>query len=61
MRLSCLAQLFLYGVTSVFRLCNKRSNTDMTAIATNIEINIKQLMFMTDVPGPRRADQFYLN
>jgi putative membrane protein len=40
---------------------NKPTDTAMTAIATNIEINIKQLLGMKDVPQPCRANGFYLN
>jgi putative membrane protein len=40
---------------------NKPTDTAMTAIATNIEINIKQLLGMNDVPRPCAADGFYLN
>ncbi|RCH53608.1 hypothetical protein DJ568_16815 [Mucilaginibacter hurinus] len=39
---------------------NKPTDTAMTAIATTIEINIKQLLQETDVPEPHQPDEFYL-
>ncbi|MBD1365121.1 hypothetical protein IDJ77_14980 [Mucilaginibacter sp. ZT4R22] len=39
---------------------NKPTDTAMTAIATTIEINIKQLLKETDVPNPHPANEFYL-
>jgi len=39
---------------------NKPTDTAMTAIATNIEINIRQLLNLGNVPEPHRPDGFYL-
>jgi putative membrane protein len=39
---------------------NKPTDTAVTAIATTIEINIKNLIGETDVPGPHQHDEFYL-
>lgn len=39
---------------------NKPTDTAMTAIATTIEINIKQLLNEPDVPAPHKPDGFYL-
>ena len=39
---------------------NKPTDTAMTAIATNIEINIKQLLNDNDVPQPHQPNDFYL-
>jgi putative membrane protein len=39
---------------------NKPTDTAMTAIATTIEINIKQLLKDTDIPNPHPANEFYL-
>ncbi|WP_237276301.1 bestrophin family protein [Tenacibaculum ovolyticum] len=38
---------------------NKPTDTAMTTIATNIEINIKQLLKETDVPQPYKLNKFY--
>ena len=38
---------------------NKPTDTAMTTIATNIEINIKQLLKETDVPNPLKPHNFY--
>lgn len=38
---------------------NEPTDTAMTTIATNIEINIKQLLGDTDVPEPLKAQSFY--
>lgn len=40
---------------------NKPTDTAMTAIATTIEINIKQLLNETDVPKPHQPDDYYLS
>jgi putative membrane protein len=40
---------------------NKPTDTAMTAIATTIEINIKQLLNETDVPAPHQPDDYYLS
>lgn len=40
---------------------NKPTDTAMTAIATNIEINLKQLLRLDGVPEPHRPEGFYLN
>jgi ion channel-forming bestrophin family protein len=40
---------------------NKPTDTAMTAIATTIEINIKQLIKETDVPETPRSNNYYLN
>jgi len=39
---------------------NKPTDTPVTAIARNIEINIKQLLDDTDVPEPHHPTDFYL-
>ena len=39
---------------------NKPTDTAMTAIATTIEINIRQLLDLGNVPEPHRPDGFYL-
>lgn len=39
---------------------NRPTDTAVTAIATTIEINIKQLLNETDVPKPHPSDEFYL-
>ena len=39
---------------------NKPTDTAMTAIATTIEINIKQLLNETDVPVPHQPNDYYL-
>jgi ion channel-forming bestrophin family protein len=39
---------------------NKPTDTAMTAIATNIEINLKQLIGEKEVPQPVSTDKFYL-
>lgn len=39
---------------------NKPTDTAMTAIATTIEINIKQLLKETEVPQPHQPEKFYL-
>jgi putative membrane protein len=39
---------------------NKPTDTAMTAIATNIEINIRQLIGDSNVPNPHQPDEFYL-
>jgi putative membrane protein len=39
---------------------NKPTDTAMTAIATTIEINIKQLLNETDVPQPHQPNDYYL-
>jgi putative membrane protein len=39
---------------------NMPTDTAMTAIATNIEINIKQLLNEKDVPQPHKPNDFYL-
>ena len=39
---------------------NKPTDTAVTAIARNIEINIKQLLNEGDVPQPLQSDNFYL-
>tara|TARA_R110001632_G_scaffold130459_2_gene244550 strand:- start:896 stop:1789 length:894 start_codon:yes stop_codon:yes gene_type:complete len=38
---------------------NKPTDTAMTAVATNIEINIKQLLDETDIPPPYQPNKFY--
>ena len=38
---------------------NKPTDTAMTTIATNIEINIKQLLKETDIPAPLKPKHFY--
>lgn len=38
---------------------NNPTDTPMTTIATNIEINIKQLLKEADVPKPLKPDGFY--
>jgi ion channel-forming bestrophin family protein len=38
---------------------NKPTDTAMTTIATNIEINIKQLLKETDIPKPLKPESFY--
>ena len=38
---------------------NKPTDTAMTTIATNIEINIKQLLNETDIPQPYQPNKFY--
>jgi len=38
---------------------NKPTDTAMTTIATNIEINIKQLLSETDIPHPYPRNKFY--
>jgi putative membrane protein len=38
---------------------NKPTDTAMTTIATNIEINIKQLLNEADIPKPFKSDGFY--
>jgi putative membrane protein len=38
---------------------NKPTDTAMTTIATNIEINIKQLLKESEVPQPLKPDSFY--
>jgi putative membrane protein len=40
---------------------NKPTDTAVTAIATTIEINIKQLLNETDVPVPHQPDDYYLS
>ena len=40
---------------------NKPTDTAMTAIATTIEINIKQLLNESDIPEPHKASDFYLS
>jgi putative membrane protein len=40
---------------------NKPTDTAMTAIATNIEINIKQLLNEMNVPEPHQPNDFYLS
>ena len=40
---------------------NKPTDTAMTAIATNIEINLKQLLKERNVPEPQQPNGFYLN
>jgi len=40
---------------------NRPTDTPMTAIAKNIEINIKQLLELEDVPEPLKPDGFYLS
>jgi putative membrane protein len=39
---------------------NKPTDTAMTAIATTIEINIKQLLKETEIPQPHKPEKFYL-
>ena len=39
---------------------NKPTDTAMTAIATNIEINIKQLLNEKEIPAGVKTDDFYL-
>jgi ion channel-forming bestrophin family protein len=39
---------------------NKPTDTAMTAIATNIEINLKQLIGESEVPPPAPTNKFYL-
>jgi putative membrane protein len=39
---------------------NRPTDTAMTAIATTIEINIKQLLGDTDIPAPHEPNDFYL-
>lgn len=39
---------------------NKPTDTAMTAIATNIEINIRQMLGNTDIPQPHQPEEFYL-
>lgn len=39
---------------------NRPSDTAVTAIARTIEINIRQLLKETDVPGPHQPEKFYL-
>lgn len=39
---------------------NKPTDTAMTAIATTIEINLKQLIGDTEIPPPASQDDFYL-
>src|SRR6476659_1560706 len=39
---------------------NKPTDTAMTTIATNIEINIKQLLNETEIPQPFPSNKFYL-
>ncbi|MEJ2881001.1 bestrophin family protein [Pedobacter sp. GR22-6] len=39
---------------------DRPTDTAMSAIATNIEINIKQLLDLEQVPQPRQPDDFYL-
>ncbi len=38
---------------------NKPTDTAMTAIATTIEINIKQLLKETEIPQPHKPEKFY--
>lgn len=38
---------------------NRPTDTAMTTIATNIEINIKQLLGETEVPEPLQPQSFY--
>jgi len=38
---------------------NKPTDTAMTSIATNIEINIKQLLKETEIPNPLKPQSFY--
>lgn len=38
---------------------NKPTDTAMTTIATNIEINIKQLLKASDIPKPLQPNEFY--
>ena len=38
---------------------NKPTDTAMTTIATNIEINIKQLLKESDIPQPLKPNKFY--
>ena len=38
---------------------NRPTDTEMTTIATNIEINIKQLLGETEVPEPLQPQGFY--
>lgn len=40
---------------------NKPTDTAITAIARTIEINIRQLLAMDNVPEPQQPDGFYLN
>lgn len=40
---------------------NRPTDTAVTAIATTIEINIRQLLGETDVPRPQKPDVFYLS
>jgi putative membrane protein len=40
---------------------NKPTDTAMTAIATTIEINIKQLLNESDIPEPHKPNNFYLS
>jgi putative membrane protein len=40
---------------------NKPTDTAMTAIATTIEINIKQLLNETDIPTPHLPDDYFLS
>lgn len=40
---------------------NRPTDTAMTAIATTIEINIKQLLNEPEVPQPHQPNDFYLN
>lgn len=39
---------------------NKPTDTAMTAIASTIEINLKQLIRESEIPAPVQADDFYL-
>ncbi|WP_153799574.1 bestrophin family protein [Foetidibacter luteolus] len=47
-----------YHLQDPFR--NRPSDTSVTAIATTIEINIKQLLGETNVPPPASSDTFYI-
>jgi putative membrane protein len=59
--ISC--SFFLLEKTSVLLqdpFGNKPTDTAMTAIATTIEINIKQLLNDTELPEPSQPNRFYL-
>ena len=40
---------------------NRPTDTAMTAIARTIEINIRQLLKETEIPGPHQPEKFYLS
>jgi putative membrane protein len=47
-----------YHLQDPFR--NRASDVSVTAIARNIEINLRQLLHEKDVPDPITRDEFYI-